>query len=402
MKTIHLWKGSTKLHLIDSSNNHPHNPIKIGKLEELLVILDSKNKIWFGTLLSNPNVEFKSIDIKVLDFVCTNNVLYFLSDQGKVFKLLSDNLEHVLEVVLFEEARSCAHGHTTSSQHIFVKNIAAGAMGVLFVSNSGHLWACGEQPQLDIHKDEEPTKVVFFEGRNIISANSGKDFNVVLTHKRDNNVCSTVNEELKSNEDNNLFSTTCHKCISENIISPLSPQSCFDTCPLGLPVSNDTPSPSTPTSKNNTIASEDRNKEDDGTSSSTEEDSCADVNDERSCSETKEQEDNVSDIGEKGDGIGLLHINTESARQFLTRQLSWVSSGREELFAEVAVPTKIIKQNVSNVASFVYEGVKTVGDKVVTLSRHMSGGSDNNSDSFDDFVTDEYNISHGSNTSSAK
>ncbi|XP_046686253.1 uncharacterized protein LOC124371926, partial [Homalodisca vitripennis] len=32
----------------------------------------------------------------------------------------------------------------------------------------------------------------------------------------------------------------------------------------------------------------------------------------------------------------------------------------------------------------------------------MSGGSDNNSDSFDDFVTDDFNLSHASNTSSVK
>lgn len=401
MKTIHIWRGLTKLQIIETSN-YPQDPVKVGNLGELLAILDSKNNLWLGTILSNITVEFKTIATKVRDFVCAKNILYFLSDQGKVFKFHESNLENVLEVVLFEEARSCSHGHTTSSQHIVVKGIAAGAMGVLFISDSGHLWACGEHPQLDIHKDDEPTKVAFFEGRNIISAKSGQDFNVVITHKRENTVCSTVNEELKNDVDNNIFSKTCHQCINENILSPLSPQTCFDTCPLGLPVSNDSPSPSTPTSKNNTIASEDINKEDGGTSSSTEEDSCAEVKNDKSISDAKEQEDNISDIVEKGDGIGLLHINTESARQFLTRQLSWVSSGGEEFLAEVAGPTKIIKQNVSTVASFVYEGVKTVGDKVVTLSRHMSGGSDNNSDSFDDFVTDEYNISHASNTSSVK
>ncbi|CAB0036755.1 unnamed protein product [Trichogramma brassicae] len=38
----------------------------------------------------------------------------------------------------------------------------------------------------------------------------------------------------------------------------------------------------------------------------------------------------------------------------------------------------LIKQNVSSVANLVYEGVKTVGDKVATLSRHVSGSSDPN------------------------
>lgn len=54
------------------------------------------------------------------------------------------------------------------------------------------------------------------------------------------------------------------------------------------------------------------------------------------------------------------------------------SAGEEYLVECTEKPTRIIKENVSNMASLVYEGVKTVGDKVVTLSRHMSGSSDNN------------------------
>ncbi|XP_054282375.1 alsin [Macrosteles quadrilineatus] len=402
MNTIYLWKGSAKLNVIGfESGNLCKFPTKIGCLGETLVLLDSNYTIWFGTLSLDSSIHFMDSGIKAVDFVCSNNTLYYLSDGGRVFKGHSENLDKWTEVVLFEEGKSCAHGHTTSSQHIFVKSVAAGNMGVLFLSDTGHLWVCGEHPQLDIHKDDEPTKVSFFEGRHITCINSGKDFNVVLTHKRESGVCPTYHEDQKS-DDGNAFSAACPQCLSENIISPLSPQTCFDSCPLGLPLTNNTPSPSTPTSKNNTLNSEDRNNDIDNTSSSTEEDSCSLIRDDHSLSEAKEDEDSISVIVEKGDGMGLLHINTESARQFLTRQLSWMSSGGEELLAEVSVPTKIIKQNVSTVASFVYEGVKTVGDKVVTLSRHMSGGSDNNSDSFDDFATDDFNLSHASNTSSVK
>lgn len=55
------------------------------------------------------------------------------------------------------------------------------------------------------------------------------------------------------------------------------------------------------------------------------------------------------------------------------------SAGEEYLVECTEKPTRIIKENMTNVASFVYEGVKTVGDKVVTLSRHVSGSSDCNS-----------------------
>lgn len=401
MKTIHIWKGSNKLQIVDNKCGIiPHSPTKIGYLEEVLVLLDSKCQLWFGSV-SDSTIEFEYSDINVVDFVCFDKHVYFTNDQGKVYKLqLSNpNSKEISEIVLFEEAESCAHGHTTDSQKVNVKSISVGNMGVLFLSVTGHLWVCGEHPQLDVHKGDETAKVRFFDGRHITFINSGKDFNVAITHKRESGICpAAVNEDNKSDEGaSSVFFTACSHCANENIVSPLSPQTCFDTCPLGLKLSNDSPSPSTPTSKNNTIASEDKNNENDDTSTSTECSIAKDV-----LSDIEEQDDNISVIVEKGEGMGLLHINTESARQFLTRQLSWVSSGGEELLAEVSVPTKIIKQNVSSVASFVYEGVKTVGDKVATLSRHMSGGSDNNSDSFDDFVTDDFNLSHASNTSSFK
>jgi amyotrophic lateral sclerosis 2 protein len=76
----------------------------------------------------------------------------------------------------------------------------------------------------------------------------------------------------------------------------------------------------------------------------------------------------------------IIFRNTEAAKEFLTRQISRMSSAGEEYLVECTEkPTRIIKENMTNVASFVYEGVKTVGDKVVTLSRHVSGSSDCNS-----------------------
>lgn len=104
----------------------------------------------------------------------------------------------------------------------------------------------------------------------------------------------------------------------------------------------------------------------------------------------------------------VILSNTEAARQFFTRQLSWVSSygsAKEELQMEtIDNPTSgsLIKQNVSNMANLVYEGVKTVGDKVVTLSRHVSGSSDVNearddsSDNFEELGLEESKRTAGS------
>jgi len=91
---------------------------------------------------------------------------------------------------------------------------------------------------------------------------------------------------------------------------------------------------------------------------------------------------NNSTDSDKDEKRNVIFINTETARQFLTRQLSWVSSygsTKEDIPMEsVDRSTRLIKQNVSNMANLVYEGVKNVGGKVVTLSRHMSGSSDIN------------------------
>lgn len=401
MKGIHLWKGSSKLQKITEAGavfGHL-KPLKIQSGVDSIVMLDSSQNIWVGKISLDLKIQFESVYISAHDFICVGKHIYFVNGDGKVFKSDLTNMDIISEVVLFEDANSCPHGNSTCSQHISVKYIAIGTMGILFISNKGHLWAFGEQPQLNVIKECGPTKVSFFEGRNIISANSGKDFSAIITHKRDCISYTTIKDDFKDNESTNNCVTSCQQCMNENIL-PLSPQNCFDTCPLGLP--SNSPSSSTPTSKNNTIASEEINDADCVISSSTEEDSCLAIKNKEYHDEINENNDHFEVKVEKIDGIGLLHINTESARQFLTRQLSWVSSGGEELLAEVSVPTKIIKQNVSTVASFVYEGVKTVGDKVVTLSRHMSGGSDNLSDSFDDFAPDEYNLSHASNTSSVK
>ncbi|XP_063601121.1 uncharacterized protein LOC134777214 [Penaeus indicus] len=127
---------------------------------------------------------------------------------------------------------------------------------------------------------------------------------------------------------------------------------------------------------------------------------------------------------EKGGGGGTataaansLFINADAARQFISRQLSWMTSAQEtrdnegeqdekkedervptkeeegreeeELVASVAAPTtprkyadaatELIRENVASAATLVVSGVRTVGHKVGhrvgRLSRHFSGTS---------------------------
>lgn len=84
--------------------------------------------------------------------------------------------------------------------------------------------------------------------------------------------------------------------------------------------------------------------------------------DRNSCSRYSENTES-SDCSEKIEK-NIIFRNTEAAKDFLTRQFSWMSAGEEYLAECTEIPTRIIKENVTNMATFVYEGVKTVGDKV--------------------------------------
>ncbi|KAF2882405.1 hypothetical protein ILUMI_23775 [Ignelater luminosus] len=133
----------------------------------------------------------------------------------------------------------------------------------------------------------------------------------------------------------------------------------YNICPLNLTVKSDNTDSTSTSSKNDSTSttSNDRSK-------------CVRYDHTPDLTESSESSEKV----EKN----IIFRNTEAARDFLTRQFSWMSSAGEEYLAECTEkPTRIIKENVTNMASFVYEGVKTVGDKVVTLSRHVSGSSDN-------------------------
>lgn len=86
-------------------------------------------------------------------------------------------------------------------------------------------------------------------------------------------------------------------------------------------------------------------------------------------------------------GGSSLFINADAARQFISRQLSWMTTGSDlgEGGPDDRIPnnkyhidtaTELIKENVASAAnsaaSLVATGVRTVSDKVGQLSRHFS------------------------------
>lgn len=264
---------------------------------------------------------------------------------------------------------------------------------ILFLTDNGKLWASGDHPEIDI-KSHLPKKVIFFDGRIVSDIACGSNFYVVLVKK----ISSLTKEDTDSeNELEEVFVKSCTQCLSSVMPSPMSVTS-SETGPMGTHLQQSSEAHST-----NSISA---------VSSNSREDVFYNVEDEKlvqkSINSIVNGETNSNEMldTEKEEKKNSILINTEAARQFLTKQLSWVSSygnAKDELQLEsVENPASLIKQNVSNMANLVYEGVKTVGDKVVTLSRHVSGSSDVNevkddiSDNFEELGIEESKRTAGS------
>ncbi|CAL7949033.1 unnamed protein product [Xylocopa violacea] len=273
-------------------------------------------------------------------------------------------------IILKEEVKCCSHGYKQENEIVKVKSVAVSDQTALFVTETGQLWASGSQSQIDINSTE-PKRVKFFEGRTVSAIACGSNFNVVAVRKLTKPLKDDTDSENELEEE--VFVNSCPQCLNTILLSPTSVTS-SDTCPTGLHGQQFSDDHLTNSISALSLVS----KENDATSlaeGSKKEQITGII-------ENGELRSNNTMDSEKEEKKNVIFINTEAARQFLTKQLSWVSSYgsvKEDIPLEnIEKPSRLIKQNVSNVANLVYEGVKNVGGKVVTLSRHMSGSSDIN------------------------
>jgi len=198
----------------------------------------------------------------------------------------------------------------------------------------------------------------------------GSNFNVVTVRKSTKPIKDDTDSENELEEE--IFINSCPQCLNNVMLSPGSVTS-SDTCLTGLHAQQFSEDRST----NSISALSTASKEHISLPEMDKKELSGIIENGGECP------NNLTD-SEKDEKRNVIFINTETARQFLTRQLSWVSSyghpsAKEDIPMEnVDRSTRLIKQNVSNMANLVYEGVKNVGGKVVTLSRHMSGSSDIN------------------------
>ncbi|XP_063922367.1 alsin isoform X2 [Zophobas morio] len=344
---LSLWNLTQS---IDLQTELKESVTKISNIENHLYIQTSSNCLYHGTVQTKENVSYLELECceewKVIDVDCCKDSLYVVDIEGNVFKC-TKNLEKCSEITLVEDYQ-CSRGHTGTKCKMKVGKISIGAFGHLFVTESGHLWAMGCMPQIGINS-EVPKKVNFFNGRFVHSVDVGSDFAIAIVSKQ-------TKDDVDSDEED-VFISNCPQCLSASqLTSPASQTSISDMCPLGMKVQGSYDIETTSTSSKNDSS----------------------ISSDRRLVHSEDEADEKTDTQKVEKNI--IFRNTEAAKEFLTRQISRMSSAGEEYLVECTEkPTRIIKENMTNVASFVYEGVKTVGDKVVTLSRHVSGSSDCNS-----------------------
>lgn len=367
---MHLWQGLQNISY--TFGDQPNGLIcNLATVKDHVFVLTTTHNLYHGVIPVRPDLDslpsliFKRAQFYAADIAANSDHLFVVNAEGQVLKIQPNDMTVVDAITLREEPKSCSHGYKTDNEAIKVKSLAVSDNAMLFVAENGQLWASGDQPQINI-KTSEPKKVSSFDGRIVSAVACGSNFNIALFRK----VVRAMKDDFDSENDTEeeVFVSSCPHCVNDVMPSPVS-QPSTDTCPLGLHVRQ---------------SSEDRSTNSTSALSTTSKDHDNDDNRYTDTTKTLTNGDNGGLVVEleREEKKNVIFINTEAARQFLTRQLSWVSSygnAGEELLAECADrPTRILKQNVSNMASLVYEGVKTVGDKVVTLSRHMSGSSDNN------------------------
>lgn len=369
---MYLWRGVDKLLFI--FGDKPNGVIcKLIAIQNYIFVATTANNLYYGEVLlqddKSPVLTLKRAQFDAVDIASNTNYLFIVNSKGHVLKVNPHNMNIVETIILKEDPKCCIHGFKQENEIVKVKSIAVNNSSALFVTESGQLWASGNQPEIDINSTE-PKKVKFFEGRTISQVACGSNFYVATLRKPAKALRDDTDSENELEEE--VFVNSCPQCLNNITISPASLTS-SDTCPIGLHVQQFSEDRST----NSISALSTASKEHDIPLL----EEC-DKNDHNNVFEEDKEKDlnNISE-SDKEEKKNVIFINTEAARQFLTRQLSWVSSYgsvKEEPLESTDNPTKLIKQNVSNMANYVYEGVKNVSGKVVTLSRHMSGSSDIN------------------------
>lgn len=397
MDHLHFWNGIKHIEL-SSENNLIDRPLKIVVIENQIFILSYNHNLYRANVTECLKFE-KLLGISAIDITSNNGYLLYVDTHGQVFKY-DFKCDTRQEIIVKENSESCTHGHKTPNRKVKIKSIVGGGFGILYISEGGQLWASGLMPQLNVDS-LVPVKVTFFEGRSVYRATIGDNFGIIVCRK-------TVCDDDTDSENEDVFISGCAECSANTRLStPVSQLSTGDICPFGVQVSKSSEDTSSTSAAQSDKSGKLQNLTEDS-SSSNEDSELTKIHFNENKSnhnvssvlENKETENSVKVKNSKlvsgskteEEKQNMIFINTEAAKQFLTKQLSWVSAGEDYLVECTEKPTRIIKENVSNLKYTLSNLVESVGDKVATLSRHMSGSSETNGvDAYDCLVSDEMN-----------
>ncbi|CAB3248214.1 unnamed protein product [Arctia plantaginis] len=385
MSQHNFWRGLTPI-AISPSQQVPDKIVKLCAVNADFIVLGNDHGLYHCEIIEDCLNLKKITGISAIDISYHNDILYVIDVHGRLYKT-NISFKNKEEIIVKEDSKCCPHGFKSSSYKVKFRNVVTSDFGQLFISSDGQLWGSGIMPQiaLDTHSIK---KIPFFEDRTVYSASVGQNFAAVIARKnvRRSGNCDT---ESDNDDDEEVFASNCSQCQTIiGLASPASMPSLSETCPLGVQISKSSEDSSSTTAPQTDVHIDAHSLTEDSSPSSEESKiartNCQKVTDDNfhdanSTEDCENQTDKGSETDEASEEkINNIFINTDAARQFLSRQLSWVSAGEDYIVEYTEKPTRIIKENVSNLTNFVYEGVKTVGDKVATLSRHVSGSSDNN------------------------
>lgn len=229
MSKIFLWNLVNKL---DIQSEIQDKIKKITNIENHLYVLTHSNTLFHGIVNATEDQEeiylIKQDGVLFKDIDGMEDFFYGIDLNGRVLKY-TENLVCLKEIMLIEDSKPCTHGNSGTKFKMKVDKISVGIYGILFITESGQLWASGNMHQIGINS-ETPKRVTFFEDRFVYGANVGSDFAIAIVSKQ----YSTDDTAFLSYEEE-VFSSTCPHCTSSSrLASPASQNSCSESCPLGI------------------------------------------------------------------------------------------------------------------------------------------------------------------------
>lgn len=168
--------------------------IKVCSSGEVLYLLCRNHSVFSGHILDSQ-LKIKPTNISAIDIATNATTVYYISEEGSIFRFPTENLEFQEELYLEEESRCCSHGVGTPARKHKARSLAVSDTGCLFIAEDSRLWACGSHEQLNIDS-ENPQLVTFFASRRIESIACGSVFHLALVH-RQISAHSSCSEELE-------------------------------------------------------------------------------------------------------------------------------------------------------------------------------------------------------------